>query len=559
MSHFFQIGTLILSVFMYRFYSRYFDSTSCGSDPPIGIWFPADKKNGKQKGHYSFQDPCALFSSEYFEARMKFRNAVKKYNDTLNYHPSTPRSSESNVAAISGGYAELLSLPVMVTGDDDDDDKGDTSSLTLDVVVLPGNAQELGTIVHSSGVHGVEGYTGSAIQLALLELLTSSSEINEFDAEERPTIVMVHAVNPVGMKEYRRCNEKNVDLNRNGIIISDNADLNTRNDESDGDGNNNDNHDDGVYSSFQDFLNKRDPNVSGYDDFRYLFVPEIDNENENEDSLSLYETTVGFYIRAIPALAKYGLAALKRGMVAGQYHHPEGLNYGGQELQSSVRRLFDTFVRDRPEFFRDSPNVLWIDVHTGLGPFGKDSVVRHAHIEHPKERNENDPEIDDYLTTAYSVTSSVSGGGPTAEAFKGYDLSKGMLMEFFADSYRKVITQSDSGADSRKSRSGIFFVQEFGTLPSILVGRALILDNMFYHFRKNRHQRKDSNKNELRRQDERFLYRSPFLGYAFYPQSTEWRKSIIQRGVVIVLQAMEYSTALSKSRSRINPATSQYS
>jgi hypothetical protein len=565
MSYFFQIVIMALSVFVHQLYSKYYDSTPCGSDSPIeidGIWFLDDDDNDRQRGGYIFQDTCALFSSEYFEAREKFRNAVKKYNTTLMNNPTTTTgtsnsNSDASVAATAEtAHAELWSSLVAVM-----DGNG---PLTLDVAVLPGNTKELGTIVHSSGVHGVEGYAGSAIQLALLELLTWTSQKSEgkIDAEHRPTIVMVHAVNPVGMNQYRRCNENNVDLNRNGIILSGGeANHDSKNGDSvDVDNNNNNKiHDDGIYASFQDFLNKRDPNIAGYDDFRHLFVPEIDTDNgdESNDNLSLYETTIGFYVRAIPALAKHGMAALKRGMVAGQYHHPEGLNYGGQELQSSVQRLFDTFVRDRPEFFRDSPHVLWIDVHTGLGAFGKDSVVRNAHIEHNPEgrrNNEDDPELDDYLTTAYSVTSSVDGERSTAQAFKGYDLSKGMLMEFLGDSYRKIITlQSDSGGDDdRGSKEGIFLVQEFGTLPSIFVGRALILDNLLYHFRKNRHHRRRSNTNEegrgRRDDDEGFSYRSPFLGYAFYPQSTEWRSSIIRRGVAIVLQGMEYSTARSKSR-----------
>lgn len=195
-----------------------------------------------------------------------------------------------------------------------------------------------------------------------------------------------------------------------------------------------------------------------------------------------------------------------------------------------------------------------------------------AHIEHPiqrerKSNNEDDPELNDYFTTAYSVTATVDGGESTAEAFKGYDLSKGMLMEFLGDSYRKLITrQSDSDRnsdssgggdddDDRRSKEGNFVIQEFGTLPSIFVGRALILDNLLYHFRKNRHYRRTRNTNEeeegLGRRDDDddpFSYRSPFLGHAFYPQSTEWRSSIIRRGVAIVLQSMEYSTARSKSR-----------
>ena len=197
--------------------------------------------------------------------------------------------------------------------------------------------------------------------------------------------------------------------------------------------------------------------------------------------------------------------------------------------------MLEIFVQDRPEFFRDSSHLVWIDVHTGLGPFGLDSVLRHAHVEHPNNKGKK-PEIDDYFTKAFSITSKVDGGESTADAFKGYDLTKGMLMEFLGDYYHDAIMETDDVY----SKAGIFMVQEFGTIPKILVGRALILDNMFYNFRKARHQKRA-------KPDEEFLYRSPMLGSAFYPQSTEWRNSIVTRGVALVLQSMEYSAARSKS------------
>ena len=226
-----------------------------------------------------------------------------------------------------------------------------------------------------------------------------------------------------------------------------------------------------------------------------------------------------------------------------------------------MQRLLDFFIRDRPEFFRDSPSVIWIDVHTGLGPFGKDSIhynheYQHKNNHENKNKNEQDhlrlPEPKDYFSTAYSVTKSVARGESTSEAFtseafKGYDLAKGMLMELFADSYRKLHSSSNgSGGGNDSSKSGIFLMQEFGTLPTILVGRALILDNILYQFL-NRGKTRQSNEEEDQKQ--RFSYRSPFLKQAFYPQSTEWRNSIVQRGLALALQAIEYSTANAKVHS----------
>ena len=116
---------------------------------------------------------ASCFSKSYTEARARFL-----------------------VAAEAAG-AKLRSFPVAsVSGE----------GLTVDVATI-GNAGDP-TILTSSGVHGVEGFFGSAVQLALLEQL---------QRQDRPGTrhVLIHAVNPFGFAQLRRFNEDNVDLNRN--------------------------------------------------------------------------------------------------------------------------------------------------------------------------------------------------------------------------------------------------------------------------------------------------------------------------------------------------------
>jgi len=227
--------------------------------------------------------------------------------------------------------------------------------------------------------------------------------------------------------------------------------------------------------------------------------------------------------------------------------------------------LINFFIQDHPEYFLDSPSVIWIDLHTGLGPFGFDTIrYRHVHEWiHRQEKEEMikdsvdtnsaekaktscdeelSPKLDlnNFFSTAYRITSSRCGAG----VFSGYDASEGMLMEYFADSYRKIVSSSNSesynsssnGDSNNNGSSGIFLVQEFGTIPTILVGRALILDNVLYQ-----QHRIQASKNE--KPGGLFSYRSPLLKTAFYPQSTEWRASLIRRGLALALQAMEYNKA----------------
>jgi hypothetical protein len=181
---------VLLSVGIYQFHALYLSITPCADDPPIV---------GASSSHYSW-DACHVFSLEYAEARDKFRAAAQQVN------------------------AEMYSLPILV----DDDGNGTDSmvSLTTDIAILKGNRP--GIIIHSSATHGVEGYAGSAIQLAILAQ-------GVLPNDDRPTIMFTHAVNPYGMKHYRRFNEHNVDLNRNAIL------------------------------NFKQFLQNRHPNIAGYD------------------------------------------------------------------------------------------------------------------------------------------------------------------------------------------------------------------------------------------------------------------------------------------------------
>lgn len=97
----------------------------------------------------------------------------------------------------------IKSIPLKgLTGKDGED-------LFCDVASL-GRADAEKVIVISSGVHGVEGFCGSAVQHALLKS-------NSLQAVEGVLIVLVHALNPFGFSHLQRVNEGNVDINRNFI------------------------------------------------------------------------------------------------------------------------------------------------------------------------------------------------------------------------------------------------------------------------------------------------------------------------------------------------------
>ncbi len=79
--------------------------------------------------------------------------------------------------------------------------------LAIDVATI--GADDAPTVVTSSGVHGVEGFFGLAVQHAILVRLRQAR------AESNIRHVLIHGVNPFGFSRIRRFNEENVDLNRN--------------------------------------------------------------------------------------------------------------------------------------------------------------------------------------------------------------------------------------------------------------------------------------------------------------------------------------------------------
>src|SRR5205814_8455032 len=84
--------------------------------------------------------------------------------------------------------------------------------LTIDVAVL-GVKDPTWSLIVSSGLHGVEGFFGSALQTAYVRQVRRQ---DVFDSKGQ--LVLIHAINPFGFFALRRVNEDNIDLNRNFLI-----------------------------------------------------------------------------------------------------------------------------------------------------------------------------------------------------------------------------------------------------------------------------------------------------------------------------------------------------
>ena len=346
------------------------------------------------------------FSIDYVTARGRFREA----------------------AALAGG--RLTALELAAKGPHGED-------LTIDIAWF-GPERPRGALVHSSGVHGVEAFAGSAIQLQWLN--EGLPEIPEDSA-----IVLVHVLNPYGMAWLRRFNEHNVDLNRN-FLGPDEAYEGA----SDG------------YDQLDPFLNPPSPPSWGL-----------------------------FYPRAGWLILRVGLPTLRQTVAGGQYVNPKGLFWGGSTLEEGPRAM-GRFVQDT---LGDVEHLVVVDVHTGLGPFGEDTLLVHA-------ADEEDPLFTRMHETFGDRVSSMDPERGPAYRVRG--------------AYNTMYPRALPTADVH------FVAQEFGTYHVVRVVKALRAENRWHHYG-------DGGIDHPTKIN---------LRERFAPDDESWRKAVLERGSIVIGQAL---------------------
>jgi hypothetical protein len=309
----------------------------------------------------------------------------------------------------------------------------DGQPLTIDIAWF-GSDRPVAALIHSSGTHGVEGFAGSAIQLQFLEQIS--------DIPSQAAVVLVHILNPFGMAWLRRTNSNNVDLNRNVLPVSDSYT--------------------GIpagYVTFETFLNP-----------------------PSRPSRDL------FLLKAAWLIARYNMAALKEAIVTGQYERPMGLFFGGKELQEEAW-VYQEYVSNRLGTAR---HVIAIDVHTGLGKFGHDTLFA-------------DPDAFERLHTLFGDRVAPLD----ADRSVGYSFRGG-----FHTMLPRVLPQARVD----------FVCQEFGTRGPISVLHALREENRWHHFgtRELHHPTKQR------------------LKETFCPDQSIWRDAVLGRGQEILDRASRF-------------------
>lgn len=350
--------------------------------------------------------PEQYFSADYPTARSRFRDA----------------------ATAAGAALHAIAIPARGPNDE---------ALAIDIGWI-GAARPRRVLLHTTGIHGVEAYTGSAVQLALL------------DAPPLPgpeeALVLVHVLNPYGMAWLRRTNENNVDLNRNFLVNGTSWSGAPA-----------------LYRMLDPLLNPKSP--PAHDAFR---------------------------VRAAALAMRSGFHRVKQAVAEGQYEYDQGLFFGGRELQAGPK-LFGAWLR---EHVSDADYVFALDLHTGLGRRGTDTVILEPGVQ------------------------------ATAPAELGSALGRPLVDPHQASVAYTTRGSLGSALPHLLPRARIdFVVQEIGTYPALRVLHALREENR-WHFHG----------------DGGMVHPAKAkLREALCPEAVEWRRRAIARGVTLARAAARWT------------------
>ncbi len=235
-----------------------------------------------------------------------------------NFIPATYEESRAAFAAYlpviqsAWGDATWNSHPVAVG-----------EELFIDWIMARGekNAGARKMLILSTGLHGIEGYAGAMFLRVFMDEYLPRLRPEDTD------LLLIHPLNPWGMKMRRRVNQNNVDLNRNfvrGAFVDANPD----------------------YARLNGFLNPVG-----------VFSPQ--------------GAWLKFGSRLLGQILRLGAGRIKAAMLRGQVSYPRGVYFGGQARQPETQFAMQLLQ----EALRGCSQALLLDVHTGYGPAGRLTLV----------------------------------------------------------------------------------------------------------------------------------------------------------------------------------------
>lgn len=237
------------------------------------------------------QDELAYFNETYADCRADFLDAVSGLEDQY-----------------KGVEYSRITVPSSVDGD-----------LYIDLAYIPAQDTTINLLILSSGLHGVEGFTGSAIQLMTV------SEIINPEKLSNTGLLLMHGINPYGFKYIRKVSENNVDLNRNCAI------------------------DKSLFNQVNE----------GYGELEDMLGPKKEADHANSRNRN-------FHLIAVQKIIAESMGALRQAALQGQYEYPKGIYYGGQAYEPQISELGPYLGRIMEAYSK----VMNIDLHTGYGANG---------------------------------------------------------------------------------------------------------------------------------------------------------------------------------------------
>lgn len=278
----------------------------------------------------------------------------------------------------------------------------------------------------------MEGFAGSAIQLSVLD--------KPLHLPSGTALIFTHILNPFGMSWLRRANENNVDLNRNFIANGNYSGAPPQ------------------YAAVDNFLNPKSPPS------RDFFLP-----------------------RSGLLFLKYGIRTTLQIVAGGQYEFPKAVFFGGKTLEPELQQ-YHAFLATQ---LRSVQNAVAIDVHTGIGRFGKDLLIVERDV-YTRMREIFGPR----------VILSEPRGLPSYQIRGGHNL---------------LVSHALPNADVR------FVTQEFGTYNPVTVFHALREENRWHHYG-------DGSLTHATKQTMKEI---------FCPRNEQWRQNVLARGREVFEQALQ--------------------
>jgi len=302
--------------------------------------------------------------------------------------------------------------------------------LFLDAALVgPADASHVFTV--ASGTHGIEGFPGSAAQTTWLR--------GKAKLPADTAVLLLHANNPWGFAHKTRTTEDNVDLNRN----------------------------------FVNFAQPR-PMNAGYEEVH----PHVTPDEWNDASIAgIFRWLDGFR-------ARVGEKAFSDAFNGGQYAHQDGIFYGGARPQWAN----GAFRRAVKEHLGHARKVSFMDLHTGIGPYG-DHIYLCFHPEGSPARER---------ARSWWGERAVNLQGVTHKKLATYS---GVIIDAFAE----MLPQAEVTS----------IVVEYGTRPREEMQRASMLQRWL---------RFNGAKDPARAKKLQADYEA-----AFYPLEPDWRRNVLEQ------------------------------